>query len=149
MTKSLPPKSLVLYADDDADDRELIREAFEEFSAMIDLITFGKASDLLNFLENHTPLQSSPCLIILDVNMPGMDGKQALRKLRMMDPFKDVPVVMFTTSTLPSEAAFATAYGAGFVTKPLHTRQINQIIYELMNHCTDEVKERIRNQKGN
>ncbi|HEX8313943.1 MAG TPA: response regulator [Flavisolibacter sp.] len=149
MTKSLPPKSLVLYADDDADDRELIREAFEEFSSLIDLVTFDKGSELLQFLQNYTPLQPGPCLIILDVNMPGVDGKQALRKIRMMDHIKDVPVVMFTTSTLPSEAAFAQAYGAGFVTKPLHTQQIHQIIHELINHCTDDVKERIRNQKGN
>lgn len=149
MTKSLPPKSLVLYADDDADDRDLIVEAFDEYSSVIDLITFEEGADLLHYIASLSPLQPDPCLIILDVNMPGLDGKHTLRRLRMMEEYKEVPVVLFTTSTLPSEAAFAEAYGAGFVTKPLHTKQIHQIINKLLDHCADEVKEKIRTQRGN
>lgn len=148
MTKFLPQKSLVLYADDDADDRDLLTEAFNEFSTVIDLLTFTTGLELLSFLYHLDPLQLSPCLIILDVNMPAMDGKQVLQKIRMSEGFAEVPVVLFTTSTLPSEAAFASAYGAGFVTKPLHSKQINQIIHQLIDHCGDEVKEKVRRQNG-
>ena len=149
MTKSLPPKSLVLYADDDEDDRDLIIDAFSEYGSVIDLVTFEEGADLLHFIQDLSPSQPDPCLIILDVNMPGMDGKQTLRRIRMMDECKEVPVVLFTTSTLPSEGAFAEAYGAGFVTKPLHTKQIHQIINKLLDHCTEEVKEKIRKVRGN
>src|SRR5436309_11438979 len=110
MTKSLPPKGLVLYADDDPDDRELVTEAFEEFSSIIELVTFEEGGALLNYLENIDPLQPKPCLVILDVNMHGVDGKQTLRRLRLMEDYSEVPIVLFTTSTLPSEAGFARSY---------------------------------------
>lgn len=148
MTKSLPPKSLVLYADDDADDRELIREAFDEFSSIIDLVLFEEGKSLLDYVAGLGPLQPKPCLIILDVNMHSLDGKQTLRRLRAMDDYAEVPVVLFTTSTLPSEAEFARTYNAGFVTKPLHGRQVNQIIDQLIDHCAKELREKIKKQRG-
>lgn len=148
MTKSLPPKSLVLYADDDVDDRELVQEAFEEFSSFIELVTFEEGGALLRYLENLGPLQPKPCLVILDVNMHGLDGKQTLRRLRATQDYNEVPIVLFTTSTLPSEAAFAQAYGAGFVTKPLHGTQIQGIVNELIGHCGDDLKEKIKKHWG-
>lgn len=148
MTKSLPPKSLVLYADDDADDRELVGEAFEEFSSVVELITFEEGGALLQYLERLAPLQPKPCLIILDVNMHGLDGKQTLRCLRAMSEYAEVPAVLFTTSTLPSEEAFANSHNAGFVTKPLHGAQIHKIVDQLIENCADDFKEKIKRQRG-
>lgn len=148
MTKSLPPKSLVLYADDDADDRELIREAFDEFSSVVELVTFEEGGALLQYLQSLAPLQPKPCLVILDINMHGLDGKQTLRRLRSLEEYNEVPVVLFTTSTLPSEAAFAKAHDAGFVTKPLHGAQIQAIVNELINHCGADLKEKIKRHRG-
>lgn len=148
MTKSLPPKSLVLYADDDADDRELVKEAFDEFSAIIELICFENGSELLSYLQHLKPLQPKPCLIILDINMPVLDGKECLVQLRHLPDFKDVPVVLFSTSTLPAEDRFAKNYNAGFVTKPLHTKQIYLLVDRLIEHCTDEIKNKITRERG-
>jgi CheY-like chemotaxis protein len=148
MTKSLPPKSLVLYADDDSDDLELIREAFDEFSAIIELLTFKDGIELLGYLKSLKPLQPKPCLIILDINMPVLDGKQTLIRLRAMTDFEEVPVMLFSTSTLPSETVFARSHNAGFVTKPLHTKQIHLLVDRLMEQCTDEIKEKIRKERG-
>ncbi len=147
MTKSLPPKSLVLYADDDTDDQELIREAFDEFSSFIELVTFENGAQLLHYIERLARLQPKPCLIILDINMPVMDGKQTLKKLRGLAECKEVPVVLFTTSTLPAEADYARHHDAGFVTKPLHTRQLHLIVSQLTEHCTDSLKEKIKKQR--
>ena len=144
MTKSLPPKHLVLYADDDVDDIAFVKEAFEEYSSLIELIAFKEGGELLHYLEKLTPMHPQPCLIILDVNMPGLDGKQTLQQLREKEDFKTIPVVLFTTSTLPSEMALAKSLGAGFVTKPLHARQISMIADQFIEHCTDEMKQRFK-----
>jgi CheY-like chemotaxis protein len=148
MTNSLPPKSLVLYADDDPDDIELIREAFDSFSQSVELVTFADGIELLHYLDRLDPLHPSPCLIILDVNMPRLNGKELLKKLRRNENFAEVPIVLFSTSTLPSEIEFARSFDAGFVTKPLHEQQIELIIDQLIDQCTDEVKKRIKKHRG-
>ena len=148
MTNSLPPKSLVLYADDDPDDIELIREAFDSFSQSVELVTFADGIELLHYLDQLDPLHPSPCLIILDVNMPRLNGKELLKRLRRNENFAEVPIVLFSTSTLPSEIEFARSFDAGFVTKPLHEQQIELIIDQLIDQCTDEVKKRIKKHRG-
>ena len=143
MTQSLPPKSVVLYADDDPDDRELLHEAFKEYAHAIELTTFKDGLELLQFIDRIRPLQPAPCLVILDINMPRLDGKATLQRLRNIEGFEEVPAVLFSTSTLPSEISFARRLKAGFVTKPLHTLQIHLIVDQLIEHCTDEVKKSI------
>jgi CheY-like chemotaxis protein len=149
MTQSLPPKSLVLYADDDPEDVELVSEAFYTYSQNVELMTFRDGIELLNFVETIDPFHAAPCLFILDINMPRLNGKETLRRLRRIESFADVPAVLFSTSSLPADATFAKNFNAGFVTKPLHTNQVYMIIDEIVEHCTDEVKKMIRNRKSN
>lgn len=148
MTQSLPPKSIVLYADDDRDDIEMIREAFENYEK-VELITFPDGYSLIEHVNGMAKENIFPCLIILDINMPRLSGKEALKILRNMTAFETIPVVLFTTSTLPSEAAFAKSFNAGFITKPLRNAQINFIAKNFIEHCTDEIKSRINEQKRN
>lgn len=149
MTQSLPPKSLVLYADDDPEDLELVSEAFQNYSQNVELLTFRDGIELLNFIEKIDPFHAAPCLFILDINMPRLNGKETLRRLRRVDAFSDVPAVLFSTSSMPADASFAKNYNAGFVTKPLHTNQVHMIIDQIVEHCSDEVKKNIRGRNGN
>jgi CheY-like chemotaxis protein len=148
MTQSLPPKSLVLYADDDPEDIELVSEAFQVYAQNVELMTFADGIELLNFIETIDPFHAAPCLFILDINMPRLNGKETLRRLRKIETFADVPAVLFSTSSLPADAAFAKNFNAGFVTKPLHTKQVHLIIDEIIEYCSDEVKKVIRKRNG-
>src|SRR5215210_5461933 len=98
MTKSLAPKHLVVYADDDPDDIDLVVEAFKRFANNVEVVTFQDASQALSYLNNQSDADPLPCLIILDINMPLMSGKEALVRLRRMERYEAVPVVLFTTS---------------------------------------------------
>lgn len=149
MTKSLPPQSLVLYADDDIDDRALIRESFESYSQSIRLLTFKDGIELLQYAASLHALDPLPCLIILDINMPRLNGKKVLVELRNDPNYMEVPIVLFSTSTLPSEAAFAKSFNAGFVTKPLHTAQLHLLVDQMIAHCTDDVKDLIQKNRKN
>lgn len=140
MTQPLPLKSLVLYADDDADDRILVREAFNDYRTAIELKTFRDGVDLLQYIHTNKGAGNLPCLIILDINMPKLSGKEVLRTLRCMKDYDEVPVVLFSTSTLPSEKEFAKSFNAGFVTKPIYTDQIYQLVDKILDHCSDHVK---------
>lgn len=148
MTQFTTPKSIVLYADDDPDDIELVEEAFRRYTSNVDVITFADGSQALSYLRNLTEADPLPCLIILDINMPVINGKDVLVRLRQMELFHDIPVVLFTTSSMPVDRNFALQHKAGFITKPLGYEQMEMITREFINHCTEETRKKIRKLGG-
>jgi CheY-like chemotaxis protein len=144
MTESSTPKNIVLYADDDADDLELVLEAFNRFTKNVEVITACNGSQALGCLSELREEHSFPCLIILDINMPVLNGKEVLIKLREIEGFDSIPVVLFTTSSLPVDEQFAKKYNAGFVTKPLDVSQMKVITESFIDHCSDEIQKKIR-----
>lgn len=114
----IDPKQSILIVDDDADDRESIRDAFLENYKRHEYIFFAGAEELLNYLQNLTG-QGYPAVILLDLNMPGMDARDALKKIKDSQDMRHIPVVILTTSS--SHADRQTSYKLGancFVTKP-------------------------------
>ena len=144
MNNSLPTvKSIVLYADDDQEDLELVQDAFSRYSKNVQLIQCCDGLEALSYLNNIPESEPMPSLIILDINMPKMNGKEVLQQIRELDRFKKTPVVMFTTSSMQSEISFAEQYNAGFITKPSDQRQMEVIIKNFIDHCTEDVKKQI------
>ena len=146
MTKSIIPKNVVFYADDDPDDLQLVQDSFAQYARNVEVITATDGSQALSYLDSLSDLDPTPCLIILDVNMPVFDGKQVLARLRQMDRFQQVPVVLFTTSSQPVDQSFASRYNAGFITKPLSMHQMELITDQFIDHCTEEIRKNIRRQ---
>jgi CheY-like chemotaxis protein len=144
MTKYTTPKNIVVYADDDQDDIELVEDAFKQFANNVEVITFRDGSQALSYLRDLTEADLVPCLIILDINMPVLNGKESLVRLRQIEQYKEVPVVLFTTSSMPIDKSFAQQYGAGFITKPLGYEQMELITKEFIDHCTEETQKKIR-----
>ena len=146
MTKSISPKNIVLYADDDPDDLELVQEAFSKYSRNVEVLTFSDGSGVISYLERLTEADPVPCLIILDINMPYLNGKEILVRLRQKENFAQVPVVLFTTSSQPLDEKFAVRYNAGFITKPIDLRQMERITAEFIDHCAEDTRNKIRRQ---
>lgn len=142
MNQFFAQKNTVVYADDDPDDIELVEDAFKRFTNNVEVITFRDASQALSYLKNLEE-EEMPCLIILDINMPLMSGKDALIRLRQMKRYEDVPVVLFTTSSMPVDRRFAEDYKAGFVTKPLGYEQMEVITKQFVDHCTEETRKKM------
>jgi CheY-like chemotaxis protein len=148
MTQSLPSKHLVIYADDDQDDVELVRDSFEKYAQNVELVSFEDGNHALQFLTRLAKEDTTPCLIILDINLPGVDGKELLKAIRDMDHYQDTPVVLFTTSSQPTDKSFARNLSAGFMTKPLSFKQMDIITDQFIEHCADDIKKKIRKQLG-
>lgn len=144
MTQTTPSKHLVLYADDDKDDIRFVEEAFSENILNVELVTVEDGQKAIDYLNRLSVLDANPCLIILDVNMPRLNGKEALLHIREMDRFKNTPVVLFTTSSFPQDKQFAMKHGAGFITKPLNHRQMQRITDQFIEHCDDEIRKNIQ-----
>jgi len=137
------PKNVVLYADDDIDDLQLIKEAFSPYSDNVELITVSDGLEAVTYLENIPLHQPTPCLIILDINMPRMDGKEALKTIRDINRFEEIPAILFTTSSQSKDKEFAKIYNAGFLTKPIDYHQVDKIAGQFIDHCSDEIKKQL------
>ena len=144
MTKLAGPKNIVFYADDDADDLELVQDAFSRYTRNVEVITARDGSQALSWLQGLNEDGGQPCLIILDINMPFYNGKEVLKQIRNMKHLETVPVVLFTTSSMPDDEAFAKRFKAGFVTKPLDISQMELITELFIDHCLDDIKKNIR-----
>jgi len=114
----------ILIAEDDADDRYLIGTAFTEkgYSEKIDFVENGV--ELLSYLENilltNPDEKNLPCVILLDLNMPKKDGREALKELKQHPIFKKIPVIVFTTTKNEIEIKRCYELGANsYVVKPL------------------------------
>jgi CheY-like chemotaxis protein len=130
-------KRLILYAEDDADDRFIFEDAFLKHKHEVDIRLFYNGLELINYLSAEN--QVHPSLIVLDINMPKLDGRETLRMLRDLPAYSDTPVAMLTTSSLLKDAEFARKYNAAFFTKSISIAEMQNITQQLLAHCRVEV----------
>jgi CheY-like chemotaxis protein len=110
-------QKLIFIVDDDPDDRQIILDAFLENSPQVDYVFIENAETLLEQL--HSEETEYPTLILLDLNMPGMLGLQALKEIRGNKKFCQIPVIVLTTSTLHQDRRTSYELGAScFLRKP-------------------------------
>ena len=109
--------NLIFIVDDDPDDRQIILDAFLENKAQIDYVFIENAETLLENLYSDD--SDYPGLILLDLNMPGMLGLQALKEIRGNKKFSQIPIIVLTTSTLEQDRRISYELGAScFLKKP-------------------------------
>ncbi|RYZ23916.1 MAG: response regulator [Chitinophagaceae bacterium] len=90
----------ILLVDDDADDRYIMHQAFTELHFENEVKMFCSGSDLLGYLE-QLPRQSYPDLLVLDFNMPAINGAELALYLRRQESYRDIPVVLYSTGMSP------------------------------------------------
>ena len=92
----------ILYADDDADDCELLTEALSHIDPSISCITANDGREALQILQETRVLPDS---VFLDVNMPVMDGKECLIEIKKNPRLREIPVIIYSTTTDLGEKA--------------------------------------------
>lgn len=137
-------RKLILYADDDPDDLELVRGSLERYSDQLEVATVSDGLEAISYLEKIAQQGKSPCLVILDINMPKLNGRETLKQIRKRDLLSNIPVILFTTSSLQNDIDFAREYDAGFISKPHNALQMDIITEQFIDHCTEDIKNQIR-----
>jgi CheY-like chemotaxis protein len=112
-------KPFILIADDDQEDRFLLHTAFEEIGYSEDIFLVENGMQVFSYLDASEKEHRIPALIILDLNMPVMDGIQTLARLKSDNRYRDIPVIIYTTSVQEVEKARCLEIGAAdFIKKP-------------------------------
>lgn len=124
----------ILIADDDDDDVFFFRQAISEMNVACHVESFQNGSLLLDHLSSSKTL---PSLIILDLNMPRMNGFEVLEKLKEDERLKPIPAYILTTSQNESDIKKCTELGSdGFYTKPLEYSGYTTIIENILTRVT-------------
>jgi CheY-like chemotaxis protein len=114
----------ILMAEDDPDDRLLVARAFQELRVEAILRFVENGEELIHYLfgiGKHADAEASPRpgLILLDLNMPKKNGREALKEIRSTPNFKELPIVIWTTSNHKADKAFCLKAGASsYIVKP-------------------------------
>src|SRR5438552_12858833 len=124
----------LLLADDDPDDRLLARQALEKSRLANDLRCVEDGEELLDYLHRRgkysDPKESPrPGLILLDLNMPRKDGREALREIKSDPKLRDIPVGVLTTSK--AEEDIARSYNLGvnsYITNPVKSSALVEVM---------------------
>jgi len=137
--KTQPTKNhTVVWADDDLDDLLIMRETLERLGQGHRVVETHNGQEVLDYLHSLNNESSYPCLIILDINMPVLNGRDTLARIRREEKYNDVPVVMFTTSSSSVDRTFCDRFGAKLYTKPSTLTEYEHVIATLLTHCNEE-----------
>ena len=132
LTKEAKPIT-ILIADDDPDDRQMTKEALEENYLLNDLRFVENGEELMQYLNREGPFANAsnsprPGLILLDLNMPKKDGREALKEIKSDPRLKRIPVIVLTTSK--TEEDILRTYNLGvncFITKPVSFKDLLEV----------------------
>lgn len=119
----------VLIADDDEDDTDLLLGELTQQINPLEACFVRDGEEFQNFLGTIPPLD----LIFLDINMPKRDGIECLRWMKAQQLFRDVPVVIYTTSNHPRDKKICEELGASFyVKKPTDMQNFRQVLRSVL-----------------
>jgi CheY-like chemotaxis protein len=135
---------VILLAEDEPADAHLIKVAIAENHILADLHHVVDGREALDYLQRqgerfaHSP---RPDLILLDLNMPRMDGREFLAAIKQLPDLRDIPVVVVTTSEVERDVVASYGLGAaGYITKPVDVGQFMAAIRDLGNYWIDLVR---------
>jgi len=137
VTRNIAKPVTILVADDDQDDRQLIREAFDEAKLANDLRFVEDGVEVFEYLAREgrfadPSISPWPGILLLDLNMPRMDGRQVLERLKKDDRYAPIRVIVMTTSQADEDIARSYQLAAtSYITKPITFDALVQVVQAL------------------
>jgi CheY-like chemotaxis protein len=113
----------------------MLRQAIEELGTDHQIVEAFDGVHALELLQQMHECGALPCLIVLDINMPRMDGKQALVAIQSTPAFAAIPVVLFSTSSSRLDRTFCEAKNVELLTKPFDYKTLYSTASKLLTYC--------------
>lgn len=146
MNGSLRHRTILLVADDDDDDQFLIKEAIEASVCSCQLRFVRDGEELMDYLKHRGQFVDKddsrpPDLILLDLNMPRKDGREALKDIKIDPSLRRIPIVILTTSDSQEDISLAYELGANsFIIKPSSYDSFAGLVRSVMKYWFEVVR---------
>lgn len=126
----------ILIGEDDIDDQEILQEVFTDIDDSYGLKFINNGRKLLGFLETLTT-DNLPCLIILDYNMPELNGEDLFKKLKQYKHLDNTPKILWSTSSVSANKAKCVELGVSdFLVKPSTINKLEEIVRYMLSFCS-------------
>jgi CheY-like chemotaxis protein len=120
-------KAPLLIVEDSNEDFKMLQRLMQRFDVKNPIHRCTNADEAWEFLQQIG--KNQPSVILLDLNLPGINGRDILSQIKQHTKFKGIPVVIFTTSSNPSDIEFCYQKGAnGYLIKPMNTEELQKIV---------------------
>lgn len=133
-SESAPGAMQILLAEDDDNDARITRRALRKGGLEAVVVVARDGQEALDYLLRRNGHEDAlrPDMVLLDINLPKINGMEVLRRAKVDPALKAIPMLMLTTSARPEDVATAYAHGAnGFVCKPLRFVDFVQVLRSL------------------
>ncbi|MCL7419977.1 MAG: response regulator [Methylobacter sp.] len=125
----------ILLVEDDQVDIMTVERGLKKLGVINKLVTVNNGEEALQYLESSE--DELPCMILLDINMPKMNGHECLKQLKSHPAFKNIPVIMLTSSMEQQDVDQGFALGiSGYILKPVDYDQFIDAIQVLNSYWT-------------
>lgn len=125
----------ILWADDDPDDMMIMHEVLHSIGHNYEIVEVDNGRKVLDYLQGLKGTRSYPCLIVLDMNMPVLSGRDTLALIKANKDLSNIPVVVFTTSNSELDRMFCRRYGVEMLTKPPNFTSFKEVVLKLLSLC--------------
>jgi two-component system response regulator len=143
--EKLDSKRCILVADDDIDDQFMLKEAFASLNFDGEIQCVENGEELLDYLNNKGKYKGTsfllPKLILLDLNMPKIDGRQCLKIIKANADLCKIPIIIFSTSNNPEDISQSYELGANsYVIKPYSYNELIEVVDIIKKYWFSAVK---------
>lgn len=130
----------LLVAEDSDEDFVTLRRLMQRMDVQNPIYRCTNGDEVLDFLYQEGDYENSasaprPSIILLDLNLPGTDGREVLEQIKQDDSFKGIPIVVFTTSSNPKDIEFCYQKGAnGYLIKPMSASELKRTLQAFVDY---------------
>jgi CheY-like chemotaxis protein len=139
MVSSPENQTTILWVDDDPDDLALMHDVLNRLDSSIQIIEVHNGQQALDYLQKGKQSNFLPSLIVLDMNMPILSGRETLMLLKQDPQLHTTPTAVFTTSNSPLDKLFCERHDTLMLTKPSTTKGLAEAMQKLLSLCKKSI----------
>ena len=125
----------ILHIDDDPDDQQLFKSAIKRVDAYSEIVVAENGAEGIEYLLLMKEQNTLPCIIVLDINMPKVNGRETCLAIKKDDVLAAIPLIIFSTSNSALDRLFFENKDVVYITKPTEFDQIVEVANELLEKC--------------